>query len=548
MRIWLVQAMVVYLLFSMYGVLAATLTDQEKQTLREAHDAYIQAIAERHANPGHLESSFAIAMQKHAEAEQLAMQIGRANKSDAIPFLVELQDQRLLRSFSNTYTAPTSPETEALVLKHLKDPRLHPPEMSADIWGLIHQYHSRVLFDALLAAIKEELDTPPDPRQFFGKYGLGGIGYLTATIVKTDLPGIEPELVALLPRLTPYDGMPVARFLADRRYLPAEKALIDFLRRIPADGYQNLNASYAVLPLGTQPIQDAVVQRLINLSRLPLQPTFPGEPEQNMLNRRDQEIRDIVSALEISSPMLRLNRQLLGDKVLQGFTPEQTKEIVAMLNRREQAEKNTSEPTASNLAYWAQWRNRNDVLGEFIRRGVDVNAAPASGDPALIVAANYSNYDGMRLLLEAGANPDTKDKLGRTALFILAGRKSFDDTLDAPTLEATSFLIAKGANVSAAIAGGWTPLHIAVAAKFRKMVELLVAGGANVNAEAYERSGAQTGIFGLTPLQVAEDQKAEDIAIYLRSKGAKLNYSFKLKRAEERAKAAVIAPLFWGMH
>lgn len=522
-------------LLGMQSVTAEVLTASERQTLREAHDAYAQALAERNANPGNPESSYVVAMQKHTEAEQLAMKIGRENKTDAIPFLLELQDQGLLRSFVNSYTAPTTPEVEALVLKHFKDPSLHPPEMSADILALIHQYHSRAMFDTLLGAIKEEINAPADPRRMFGKYGLGATSYLAQAIVKTDLPDIEADLVALLPSLDAYSREPVFRFLVERRYMPAEAALIDFMRRTPINTNTRMVESNAsvVLQLSSQTAQDAVLQWMIDISRV---------------NHREDEVIGLASQLEISTPLARLNRKLLSDAVMQNFTPAEAAAVVKMVKARDLAEKRGSEITPDNLAYWAQWSRYNDVLANFIKRGVDVNAKPGAGDSALIVAINYSNYEGVRLLLDAGANPNMKDWQGRTALFILSGRKSFDDSLDGPALDAARVLIAERADISAAIPGGWTPLHGAVSAKFRKMVELLVASGANVNAEAFEQPGAKWGSFGLTPLQLAEDRADEEMATYLRSKGAKFNYSFKIQRAAERSKAAVIAPFFWGMH
>jgi len=546
----LAKATCLALMIAAHSTLAEPLTDSEKQTLRASHDAYVEALAERNSNPGHIESSFAIAMQKHAEASRLAMKIGKENKSDAIPFLLDLKDQDFLRSFVNSYTAPTTPEVEALVLRHLQDPSLHPPEMSPDVWALIHQYHSRALYEALLAAIKEELGTPPNPRNFFGKYGLGGAGYLVQAIVKTDLPEIEADLTAILPRLDTYSGMPVARLLAQRRYPPAEAALIDFLRRTPTNTNNQMLATSAsiILPFGSQAVQDAVVRQMIAISHQPPQPAFPGQPEYDVLTKRDQDISSIVGALEISPPWLKLNRTLLNDKAIQGFTQEQAKKIVAMMKVREREEDMADDLTPDNLAHWAQASSRNDMLRIFIKRGVDVNAAPKSGERALIVAVSYFNFEGMRLLLDAGADPNMKDRMGRTALWILSGDKSFDDNLDAPALLAAKNLIEKGADASAAVPGGWTALHNATAAKFKKMVELLVESGAHVNAECFEHLNTTAGLYGLTPLQLAEDQGSNEIAAYLRSKGAITNYSFRADRAAQRAKAAVIAPFLGNMH
>ena len=53
---------------------------------------------------------------------------------------------------------------------------------------------------------------------------------------------------------------------------------------------------------------------------------------------------------------------------------------------------------------------------------------------------------------------------------------------DGPT-EIADLLIAKGAQIQAQAAGGWTPLHAAAQFNRREMVEFLLAKGADVNAK-----------------------------------------------------------------
>jgi len=529
---------------------AEPMTDAEKNTLREAHEAYAQAIAERQAYPNHIESSFAIAMQKHQEADSLAMKIGLAGKADAVPFLLDLKDQAFLRSFANTFRRPATPEIEALLLRHLQDPSLHPPEMSADIWALVHPYHTRALFDAFLARIKAELDTPQDPNNFFSMMQGANVGYLAAAIVRTDQPGIEAELTAILPQLDPYGAEPVARFLAERHYQPAEPALIDLVRRTP-EGLRARNAQ-AVLALGSQAVLDAVAQQTVAVSRLPHTPLYMNQSVEDLLRVRNKEIEDLLNAIEVSPPWVRLDRKLLAGKALQGFTPEQLGKIAAMIEARDRVEKIAADVTPDNFTHWLSFPSGMyyDMVRSFIKRGIDVNAANKSGEQPVNVAAHFSNVEAMRLLLEAGADPDGKSADGVPPLRILAGHKSAFDANDEPTLATAKLLIAKGAHVSAAPPDGWTPLHLAAVANFRKMAELLVESGANVNAEAFERMGITTapGLYGLTPLQLAEDQGATELAAYLRSKGATVNHVFAAKRAARNAEGALIAPFLWHSH
>lgn len=523
------------LLLGVHGACAEPLTDSEKRTLRDAHDTYVKAIADRNVNSGHQESGFAIAMQKHSETEQLAAKIGRENRTDAIPFLLELKDQAFLRSFVNSNTAPTTPEVEALVLQHIQDPSLHPREMNGDILHLIRQYHTRAMFDALLTALKEELNAPPDRMPFASRYGVGATTYLAEAIVKTDLPGIEPDLAAALPRLDAYSGAPIAKLLAERRYQPTEAALIDFLRRTPVNTNNQMIVRSAgiILPFASQAVQDAVLQQMIAISRV---------------NHREEEVEGLASALEMSPPWVKLNRRLLSGKVLPDFTPAEAARVAAMLKVRDAEEKRADEITPDNLAHWCTHLGDTEMVSRFIKGGVDVNAQTSAGERPMLVAVAYFNFEAMRILLDAGADPNTKDRMGRTALLMVSGDKSFDDGLDGPTLAAAKTLIKKHADVSLADPGGWTPLHVATAGKFRRMVELLVESGVNVNAEAFERPGGSSGLYGLTPLQLAEDQGNTEIAAYLRSKGATVSHSFAAKRAAQRAAGAIMAPFLGNMH
>ena len=150
---------------------------------------------------------------------------------------------------------------------------------------------------------------------------------------------------------------------------------------------------------------------------------------------------------------------------------------------------------ALQLARKLGQENNNDEVRNFIKRGADVDAAgKSSSDRPLITAVKYGNWEAMRLLLEAGADPNVKDWVGDTPLKLVAARKAHDESLEVPTLAAAKFLIAKGADVSAASSDTRTPLHVATGLRFTKMVILLVESGANVNAEATDM-----GLHGLTP-------------------------------------------------
>lgn len=75
-------------------------------------------------------------------------------------------------------------------------------------------------------------------------------------------------------------------------------------------------------------------------------------------------------------------------------------------------------------------------------------------------------------------------------------------------------LLAKGANVNAKGAYGWTPLHTAVADGLKDIAELLLAKGADINAQSNN---------GMTPLHLAVDARKNDAVEFLLANGADIN-------------------------
>ena len=106
-------------------------------------------------------------------------------------------------------------------------------------------------------------------------------------------------------------------------------------------------------------------------------------------------------------------------------------------------------------------------------------------------------------------------------------------------------LTAAGADVSARANDGSTPLHVAVRARNREMIEALLANKANINAECMDSLDK---INGVTPLQLAIDLQDKSTEDYLRSMGATVSKIFQARRAIQNAKRALIAPFLGGMH
>ena len=88
-----------------------------------------------------------------------------------------------------------------------------------------------------------------------------------------------------------------------------------------------------------------------------------------------------------------------------------------------------------------------------------------------------------------------------------------------------SILAKKPELVNARDKDGWTPLHMAADAGHNRMVELLLANGAEVNAKTFEKSrwGYSKKEFGWTALHMAANAGNKEIAELLFAKGAEVN-------------------------
>ena len=86
------------------------------------------------------------------------------------------------------------------------------------------------------------------------------------------------------------------------------------------------------------------------------------------------------------------------------------------------------------------------IIGRVIELGVDVHAADRNGWTALHFAARAKNVDVMRVLLDAGADPNALTTDGLTPL-----RRTFDSK--PYSRDAIELLVARGADVDRVVPG-----------------------------------------------------------------------------------------------
>ncbi len=114
------------------------------------------------------------------------------------------------------------------------------------------------------------------------------------------------------------------------------------------------------------------------------------------------------------------------------------------------------------------------IAMELAAMGPDVlDAAGLDGMTALIACVRHRDAEGMRLLLELGANPDAANATGNTALHE-AIRSGYEQGID--------ILLSGGAAIDLANKQGETPLHLAVLRGDLATARALLLLGADTNA------------------------------------------------------------------
>jgi ankyrin repeat protein len=128
------------------------------------------------------------------------------------------------------------------------------------------------------------------------------------------------------------------------------------------------------------------------------------------------------------------------------------------------------------------------LLTELLEAGCDVNAQDEEGRTALIQATIYNNVEVVQILIEHGANVNTKDFFNGNAALHFAARNY--------SLELLLLLLKHKAEVDIKNINGNTPLSIAVTNSSGKgrAIQLLLLHGADRNSINNQ---------GISPLELA---------------------------------------------
>ena len=260
----------------------------------------------------------------------------------------------------------------------------------------------------------------------------------------------------------------------------------------------------------------------------------------HVFSRRVPSIRlaFICSALLlICVPSARGENEYAGRPILSLVRDNLTEDkVLAMIDNGADIQTESPGQYPLPLMYFAA-RGSTQVIEALLKKGVDVNAVPASGRTALMSAAERGQKEAVEMLIAATADVNLEDSHKRTAIFhaasnghidiveILekaggdAGSKyvgGYNDLMFAAIrgdIGAAEKALADGGDVNGATTNppGLTALHMTVTFNQPEMLAWLLAKKPEVTPKS----------FNGTPLAMALAQKRTDLADQLRAAGAK---------------------------
>ena len=190
-----------------------------------------------------------------------------------------------------------------------------------------------------------------------------------------------------------------------------------------------------------------------------------------------------VGALLSEEPNLVTNRDETG----------RTPILLALYFRQEDLAKLIRERTPAPDLFEAAALGETELASQLLDRTPGgAKAMAPDGFGVLGLAVYFGRVETAKMLLEAGAHPDTSSANEfkvRPIHSATAHRES------GVSLELVRILLESGADPNVAQAGGWTPLHAVAAHGREEIAKLLIEGGASLQARSED---------GRTPLEMAQ--------------------------------------------
>jgi ankyrin len=171
--------------------------------------------------------------------------------------------------------------------------------------------------------------------------------------------------------------------------------------------------------------------------------------------------------------------------------------------------------------------NANSALVRLLlQSGAHPNTATATGETPLMTCARAGSADAVRMLVEYGATIDAKEPTQNQTALMWAAAERHPDVVKA--------LIEAHADLKAHTRQGFTAMHFAARVGDLESIELLLAGGVDINILTATEGGrnritnqlgiAKTvGTIGYTPLLVAVVRGQVELALFLLDHGADPN-------------------------
>jgi len=140
-----------------------------------------------------------------------------------------------------------------------------------------------------------------------------------------------------------------------------------------------------------------------------------------------------------------------------------------------------------------------ELVDLFVRANFNIHTEDDLGTPVVIIALKKGYTIIARLLINAGADINARDRIGMTPLLLTCGK------LSSGYKELAELLIHKGANVNVRDLVGFTPLILSVTSGVSGVAELLIEKGADLLA------ATKTGKNALSIAEMAGNTKIAEL-------------------------------------